>query len=113
MTEIIGGVALIVGATLVALAGLGVVRFRDVFNRMHASTKASTLGILMIATGSSVRLGEWLGVVKLLVAVFVIFITAPIAAHLVTRAAYPDWKANQQVGGHDDLAARPGRSLGD
>lgn len=107
MADIIGGAALIVGAALVALAGLGTLRFRDVFKQIHTATKASTLGILMIAVGSAVRLGEWAGALKLLVAVSLIFVTAPIAAHLVGRAAYPDWQGNQRMRGPDDLAARP------
>jgi multicomponent Na+:H+ antiporter subunit G len=106
MIDTIGGIAMIVGAGLVALAGLGSLRFHDVFDRMHSATKASTLGILLIAIGSAVRLGDWAAALKIFVAVSLIFITAPIAAHLVGRAAYPDWKRTQPADRPDDLAGR-------
>jgi len=106
MVDTIGGINTIAGATLVAIAGLGALRFRDLFNRVHAATKAPTLGLLLIATGAAMRLGDWAGGLKLFVAVSLIFITAPIAAHLVSRAAYPDWKRDQLPGGRDDLAGR-------
>jgi len=106
MVDTIAGIIGIAGAALVALAGLGVLRFHDQFNRMHSATKASTLGILLVATGAALRLGDWAGGLKLIAAVSLIFITAPIAAHLVGRAAYPDWKRAQPPGGRDDLAGR-------
>jgi len=107
MIDTIGAVATIIGAALVALAGFGVIRFHDVFRRMHAATKAPTLGILLIAGGSAARLGDWAGALKLFLAVSLIFITAPIAAHLVGRAAYPEWRRDQLPGTQDDLAGRP------
>jgi len=106
MVDDIAGIITIAGAALVAIAGLGVLRFHDLFNRVHAATKAPTLGLLLIATGAAIRLGDWAGGLKLFVAVSLIFITAPIAAHLVSRAAYPDWKRDQLPGGRDDLAGR-------
>jgi multicomponent Na+:H+ antiporter subunit G len=107
MVDTIGGIINIIGAALVALAGLGVLRFHDLFNRMHSATKASTLGILLIATGAALQLGDWAAGLKLFVAVSLIFITAPIAAHLVGRAAYPNWKRAQPPGGIDEFADRP------
>ena len=104
--DTIGGISLVAGAALVALAGLGALRFDDVFNRMHSATKASTLGFLLVAAGAAMRVGEWGGRLKLLVAVALIFITAPIAAHLVGRAAYPRWSRSRPAGGRDDLAGR-------
>lgn len=106
MVDDIAGIITIAGAALVAIAGLGALRFQDLFNRVHAATKAPTLGLLLIATGTAIRLGDWAGGLKLFVAVSLIFITVPIAAHLVSRAAYPDWKRDQPPGGRDDLAGR-------
>jgi len=106
VVDTVAGIIIVTGAALVALAGLGTLRFHDLFNRVHAATKAPTLGILLIATGAALRLSDWAGGLKLFVAVALIFITAPIAAHLVSRAAYPDWKHEQLPGGRDDLAGR-------
>lgn len=106
MADLIGGIVMIVGTALIAVAGAGSLRFGDIFNRMHAATKASTLGILLVATGACIRLGDWAGGLKLFVAVSLIFITAPIAAHLVGRAAYPNWRTNRPPPLRDDLASR-------
>jgi multicomponent Na+:H+ antiporter subunit G len=76
------------GAVLVLLAGVGVMRFDDVFARMHAATKAATLGLLLIVVGSIIRVDDASGVTKLLLVVALQLITAPIAAHMVGRAAY-------------------------
>ena len=49
----IGEAVALVGAVLILLAAIGVVRFRDVLARMHALTKASTVGVLLVAIGSA------------------------------------------------------------
>lgn len=86
MTEMISGVLALAGSALIALAGAGVVRFPDLYTRMHAATKAPTLGFLLVALAAVVAVGDGRG--KLVLAVALIFVTAPTAAHLVARAAY-------------------------
>jgi len=110
--DLIGGILLIGGATFVALAGVGVLRLRHVIARMHAATKASTLGILLTAIGAAVRIGERPAAVKLLVAVVLIFITAPVAGHLVGRAAYNSETTVRRTGEIDELARDRDRRLG-
>ena len=105
MLDATGGVFAIVGCALVALAGLGAIRFGDVFARIHAATKASTLGILLIATGAVLRLRDWEAGVKLALAVSLVFLTAPVAAHLVGRAAYPSVRGARRIGEVDELEA--------
>jgi multicomponent Na+:H+ antiporter subunit G len=76
----------IVGAVFVFLAGVGVLRFPDVYARMHAATKATALGIALVGLATALALDE--GRAKTLVAVAFILVTAPCAAHFVARAAY-------------------------
>ena len=103
MDELIAGILAIVGSALVALAGVGVVRFPDVFARMHAATKAPTLGFICIAVAASLAVTDSRG--KLLLAVALILVTAPIAAHLVAGAAYRARGGPSSVDADDELAS--------
>lgn len=86
--EWISGFLMITGALLALLAAIGLHRFDNVFARMHAATKPATLGLLLIVVGASLQLSDTGDSVKLFLVVVFQFITAPIAAHLIGRAAY-------------------------
>jgi multicomponent Na+:H+ antiporter subunit G len=88
MGDAIAAGFLIAGAVLVLLAGIGLNRFDGVFARVHAAHRAATLGLLLIVVGAIIRVDDASGVTKLLLVVALQLITAPIAAHLVGRAAY-------------------------
>ena len=92
----------LLGALLVLLAGVGVVRFPDLYARMHAATKASTLGIGLIGLAAAGGIGG--GHAKALVAVAFIYLTAPSAAHLIGRAAYAAEGIDVDLDGPDELA---------
>ncbi len=103
MSDAIFGAVMVVGAALVLLAGVGVVRLPDVYARMHAATKASTLGIGLIGLGGAILLPE--GRSKMLLAIALIFVTAPSAAHLIGRVAYRAEGVEIDVTSRDELAA--------
>ena len=103
MVETFVELLVFVGAIFVLLAGVGVLRFPDVYARMHAATKASTLGIALIGIATTVALEG--GRAKALAAVAFIFITAPSAAHFVGRTAYHAEGIEIELAGPDDLAA--------
>ena len=87
MLEIAVGVLILMGGGLAAVAGLGLVRMPDVMVRMHASTKVGTLapGLLLVAVA---LFHQDLGVTVRAVAIFLfLLLTAPIAAHMIGRAA--------------------------
>jgi multicomponent Na+:H+ antiporter subunit G len=107
VTDAIGAVLIVAGAAFSAVAGLGALRLHDVLTRMHAATKATTLALLLVASGAALRLGDGSAALKLLLAVSLVFITAPIGAHLVGRAAYrAPSGVNSRLGDIDELAAR-------
>jgi multicomponent Na+:H+ antiporter subunit G len=87
VSAIISMVLILGGAFFALVAGLGVLRMQDVYIRMHASTKAGTLGVGMIAAGAAVATGGESVVKQVLVILFLLF-TAPIGAHLIARAAF-------------------------
>jgi len=86
--DVVAGALTLVGAALALVAGVGMVRFPDVFARMHAATKPATLGLLLIVIGALLRVDDPGSTVQLLLVMFVQFLTAPVGAHMVGRAAY-------------------------
>lgn len=88
MNEVAGSVFLLIGGTFMLIAGIAVVRMPDIYMRMSATTKAGTLGMGCILLGMVIYFGEGgIALRGLAVAVFG-FLTAPVAAHMIGRAAY-------------------------
>ncbi len=85
---IITGVFLAIGCFLVVVASIGVVRFPDLYSRMHPAGKADTLGQMMILVGLMIYEGFTLTSVKLLFIIVFIFIANPTATHAIANAAY-------------------------
>lgn len=88
MQETVGMILMFVGALFMLISALGVLRFPDLFMRISASTKASTLGAGFSLLALAVHFNE-LGVTMRAVATIIfLVITGPVAAHLISRAAY-------------------------
>lgn len=110
MIEDISLVLMLVGAIFIFLAALGVLRFPDLFTRMHANTKSATLGIGFLMVGLALYFGDITVSTRALVVVVFLFITAPIGAHLLARAAYfskvPLWEGTlgDDLRGHYDFS---------
>lgn len=88
--EIVIAALLVVGTFLTAVACIGLLRFPDVFCRMHAAGKAGTLGVTLsiFATIGFFAAEDWTIVLRGALAVFFQFLTTPAATHLLARAAY-------------------------
>lgn len=82
------------GAAFTLLASVGLHRFDDVFARMHAAGKASTLGLLLILLGTALRLAELGDILKLGVVAVLAVITIPAGVHIIARAA---WRAGTEL----------------
>jgi multicomponent Na+:H+ antiporter subunit G len=106
MTEFLIATAMLIGAGFIFIAALGMIRFPDLFTRMHAASKSSTLGLGCILVGVVISFPSWLVFLKSVMVLLFVFLTAPIAAHMIGRAAYllkvPLWKGTVQ----DDLRGR-------
>jgi multicomponent Na+:H+ antiporter subunit G len=86
MLEIIASLFILAGALLLLLAGLGLIRMPDIYNRMQAGTKATTLGSLLVFTGfTMLNPGQWH---KYLLLIIFIFLTNPLSSHALARAAH-------------------------
>lgn len=88
MIELLVAAMLLFGALLAAIAGLGLLRLPDVLIRMHSSTKAGTLGVGLILAATALHYGEPGPSFRALATIVFLLITAPVAAHMIARAAY-------------------------
>ncbi len=89
MAEVVVSILLVFGAAFVLLGSLGLAKLPDIYARLHAPTKATTLGVGALLIASAVHhtaLRGSLSVQELLVIIF-FFLTAPIGAYLVSKAA--------------------------
>ncbi len=99
MGQIIGTILMVFGVFLILIAGIGLLRMPDLYLRMSAATKASTLGLGLILLGTAVYFGE-LGIASRAIATIIfVFLTAPVSAHMIGRAAYsngvPLWEGTE------------------
>lgn len=88
MTEIVAALLVVAGGLFALAAALGVLRLPDVLIRMHASTKAGTLGCGLMLVAAAVHFGEIGIVARAVAAIVFLMLTAPVAAHMIGRAAY-------------------------
>lgn len=116
--ELISLILIGAGILFVFVAGIGIIRMPDIFLRMSASTKAATLGLMLILLGTAIYFSE-LGIASRAIATAIfVFLTAPVSAHMIGRAAYSDgvklWHNTQldelkdkYVSDEDSLASKP------
>lgn len=116
MADYLTAFLLVSGGAFAFIAGLGLVRMPDVYIRMHAATKAGTLGAGLILAAVAVHFAEPAITVRALVAIAFLLLTAPVAAHMIGRAAYrtgvplwersvvDEWKGRSQSDTDPDIA---------
>jgi multicomponent K+:H+ antiporter subunit G len=113
LIEYLLALLLIIGSVVILLGAIGLVKLSDFFKRLHAPTMASTLGIscvLLASVGYHLLLGEDPQPRELLITVF-LFITSPISAHLMAKAALSlmmESRPQLPVSGGEDSASDPG-----
>lgn len=76
------------GGFFCVIAGVGIIRLNDVFSRMHAATKAGTLGLALICVGVMLKAETWLNVAEALFVFLFLIASNPVGAHLMGRAAF-------------------------
>jgi multicomponent Na+:H+ antiporter subunit G len=104
-----GEVVMLVGAILILLGAVGVLRFPDALARMHALTKASTIGVVLVAVGAAVVLTNANDLTSAIGAALLQLLTLPISASLIARATYLAQNIPTQVDVDDEFAARRAR----
>jgi multicomponent Na+:H+ antiporter subunit G len=76
-----------VGAFFFFAGSVGLVRFPDVYTRLHALTKADNLGLGFVVTGLALRAESWIVVIKLYLIWLIVIVTGATACYLVANAA--------------------------
>jgi multicomponent Na+:H+ antiporter subunit G len=102
MIEWLCAIILLLSGFFCFVAGLGVLRLPDVLIRMHASTKAGTLGAGLILSVVAIYFGDAQTVTRAIAATFFLLVTMPVGAHMIGRAAFrtgvPMWKTYIEKG---------------
>jgi multicomponent Na+:H+ antiporter subunit G len=88
MIDIVTAVLWLVGSAFALLAAVGVLRMPDVFTRMQASTKASTLGVACLLLGAALQMGDLASFIRAASIGAFVLLTTPVAGHVIARASY-------------------------
>ncbi|MEA2067859.1 MAG: monovalent cation/H(+) antiporter subunit G [Verrucomicrobiota bacterium] len=108
--EILTCAFLLLGGLLSLVAAAGVLRMPDLFTRMHAATKVGTVGVTAITIGLMIHFGSITVVSRGVLVIAFFLLTAPVAAHMIARAAYrsgvslwiltriDEWKTHGSIG---------------
>ncbi|MGO4439481.1 monovalent cation/H(+) antiporter subunit G [Rhizobium sp. RAF56] len=86
MQELVGSIVILLGAFFLFSAGPGLLRMPDVFTRIQAGTKASTLGNILVLAGLGIYHPDW--ALKLLIVAYFVLMTNPLSSHALSRAAH-------------------------
>jgi multicomponent Na+:H+ antiporter subunit G len=88
LNDIISIIIILLGVLLIIIASIGIVRLPDFYLRMSAITKAATLGLAFVLIGLSVHFNDLELTVKSVIIISLVFLTSPVGAHAIARAAY-------------------------
>ncbi|OEF93485.1 monovalent cation/H(+) antiporter subunit G [Vibrio splendidus] len=94
--DIIVGIVLCLGTLFTLIASLGILRMPDLYTRMHAVTKAGTVGLASLLLAVAIAIPDITVISRVIGTMLFIFITAPVAAHLLGKATqqsgYQIWR---------------------
>ncbi|QDG76982.1 monovalent cation/H(+) antiporter subunit G [Labrenzia sp. PHM005] len=88
LIEILTGIMLVIGASFALVASIGLIRLKDVYMRMHAASKAGTLGSGLMLIALAIYATDLAIATRALAGVVFFLLTAPISAHLLAKASY-------------------------
>jgi multicomponent Na+:H+ antiporter subunit G len=105
MTDLLGflsGALLLIGSALMFTGALGVLRFPDIYSRMHAAGVTETLATTLLLSGLMILAGWSLVLLKLIMILLFILFTSPTASHALAKAVWRHQKHESQKGtAHD------------
>ncbi len=88
LAEVLGAALLVTGSLIIGISGIGLVRLGDPFMRMHAATKSGVVGAGLVMLGAGLASGTVGGALTGMAGMVFLFFTAPVASHVLGRAAY-------------------------
>ncbi|MFW5830971.1 MAG: monovalent cation/H(+) antiporter subunit G [Prolixibacteraceae bacterium] len=97
MDKIIISILILAGAFFILVAAIGLLRFNDLYSRLHASTKAPSFGMFLIVLGVSIFFNTPIVYLKGLFIIIFIYLTAPLAAHAIVKSFRDDKNKEQTL----------------
>lgn len=88
--DAVAAIVMVLGALLILLGAVGLVRFPDVFSRMHSATKSATVGVIGVTAAAALEAGALSGALTLFLVIALLFLSGPLGMSLLARAAYHD-----------------------
>ncbi|MBX3065949.1 MAG: monovalent cation/H(+) antiporter subunit G [Anaerolineae bacterium] len=113
MQTLLVAALLFIGSAFVLLGSIGLLRLPDLFTRMSSNTKAATLGVGCILLAVALHFNTLAITTRTLAIIAFLFLTAPVAAHMIGRAAFitgiPLWKNSviNELEGRYDVPSAP------
>jgi multicomponent Na+:H+ antiporter subunit G len=102
--EVLAVLSILVGTVFSFLSAVGLIRLPDLYSRAHAASKSSTMGVLFILVGTFLFfIMEGTFSIRLFLGIFFVFLTAPVAAHVIVRSAYRSKVPLAEQSVRDDL----------
>lgn len=103
--EFIGALLILTGGIASVISAFGLIRLPDIYTRSHAATKSSTLAVLLTLSGTFLYFlfREQFVSVRVLLGIVFVFLTAPVAGHLLVRAAYRSKVKLADISTEDEL----------
>jgi multicomponent Na+:H+ antiporter subunit G len=108
MIEWAAVILILIGSIVSVISAFGMIRLPDVYTRSHAATKSSTLSVLTCLLGAFIYFWVHDGFVsvRLILGILFVFVTAPVAGHLICRAAYRSHVPLAEGSGEDELKSK-------
>ena len=105
IVEVIVLIFVITGTVITFISSIGVIRLPDVYTRAHATTKSASLGILTILLGAFIYFLSMHQIIsiRLLLGIVFVFLTAPVAGHMIIRSAHRSGVSLADISVQDDL----------
>jgi len=94
--DIISGIILLIGSIFIFLSAVGLLKMPDLYMRTSVVTKSATLGVGLVLLGTAVFFHEVGVYARAVLIIIFVYMTAPVASHIIGRAAFfdkvPLWK---------------------
>lgn len=79
---------LLAGAIFILISAIGLLRLPDLYMRMHATTKTTSLGVFLLLVGSLFAIPDLATIFKGVMVIIFIFLTTPLGAHMISKAGH-------------------------
>lgn len=107
MSGVLGIACALAGTAFMALAAFGLLRMPDVYLRLSATSKSSTLGVALLLLGAALFFGQRQVTLRAAAIVLFVYLTTPVASHMIGRAARRAGVRQWEGAIRDDMDDRP------